>query len=142
MIAAPFVRASRRALTVCAAVLGFGALAVPGQAAAQGPTEVYGPEALTTPPKIVSMSKTASLMQQSYPSKLKSAGIGGTVQVQFIVGADGKVEAGSVEIVAATVGALGEAAKQVAEKMEFSPGKVNDAPVRARVVLPLVYQAK
>ena len=37
---------------------------------------------------------------------------------------------------------LGDAAKQVAEKMEFSPGKVNNAPVRARVVLPLVYQPK
>ena len=62
--------------------------------------------------------------------------------MQFIVGVDGKVEPGSIEVVASTVGALAEAAKQVAEKMEFSPGKVNDAPVRARVVLPLVYQAK
>jgi len=141
MIAARFVRTGRRAFTVCAAVIGFGALAVPGQAAAQS-TEVYGSEALTTPPKLMSMSKTASLMSQSYPSRLKSAGIGGTVQVQFIVGVDGKVEPGSIEVVASTVAALAEAAKQVAEKMEFSPGKVNDAPVRARVVLPLVYQAK
>ena len=141
MIAARFVRIGRRAFTVCAAVIGFGALAVPGEAAAQA-ADVYGSEALTTPPKIMSMSKTASLMSQSYPSRLKSAGIGGTVQVQFIVGVDGKVEPGSIEVVASTVGALAEAAKQVAEKMEFSPGKVNDAPVRARVVLPLVYQAK
>ena len=111
-------------------------------AAAQAQDRVYGTEELTTKPKVASMQKTAQLVQRSYPDKLKSAGVDGTVQVQFVVGTDGKVEEGSVEVVAATVPALGDAAREVASKLEFQPGKVNDAPVRARVLLPIVYKAR
>ena len=59
-----------------------------------------------------------------------------------MIGPDGKVEESSVEVVAATVPALGDAAKEVASKLEFQPGKVNDAPVRTRVLLPIVYKAR
>ena len=114
--------------------------AVPALAAAQD--KVYDATELTSQPKLASMTRTAQLVQQSYPSKLKSAGVDGTVQVQFVVGADGKVEGSSIEVVAATVPALGEAAKEVAAKIEFKPGKVNDAPVRTRVLLPIVYKAR
>jgi TonB family protein len=114
--------------------------AAPAAAAAQD--KVYGVEELTTKPKVASMTKTAQLVQRSYPDKLKAAGVDGTVQVEFVVGPDGKVEAGSVQVVAASVPAFGDAAKEVASKLEFQPGKVNDAPVRARVLLPIVYKAR
>ena len=113
--------------------------AVPALAAAQD--KVYTAAELTTRPKIASMSRTEQLVQNSYPDKLKSAGVNGTVEVQFVIGADGKVENGSVEVVTASVPALADAAKQVAAKIEFKPGKVDDAPVRTRVLLPIVYKA-
>lgn len=115
-------------------------LALPSAASAQD--KVYGVDELTTKPKVASMTKTALLVSKSYPDKLKSAGVDGTVQVQFVVGPDGKVEPGSVEVIAASVPAFGDAAKEVAAKLEFQPGKVNDAPVRARVMLPIVYKAR
>ncbi len=111
-------------------------------AALEAQDRVYSTDELTTKPKVASMTRTAQLVQRSYPDKLKSAGVDGTVQVQFVVGADGKVEPGSVEVIAATVPALGDAARDVAGKIEFQPGKVNDAPVRARVLLPIVYKAR
>ncbi|HEU4631274.1 MAG TPA: TonB family protein [Gemmatimonadaceae bacterium] len=123
-----------RALVACALVAG-----LPALSAAQ--EKVYTAAELTTRPKIASMTRTAQLVQRSYPEKLKSAGVNGTVEVQFVVGPDGKVEGGTVEVVAATVPALAAAAKSVAEKIEFEPGKVNDAPVRTRVLLPIVYKA-
>lgn len=115
-------------------------LAVPGLAAAQD--KVYTAEELTTKPKLASSTRTAQLVQKSYPAKLRSAGVDGTVQVQFIIGADGKVESSSIEVLSASVPAFAEAAREVAAKIEFSPGKVNDAPVRTRVLLPLVYKAR
>lgn len=115
-------------------------VAVPAIAGAQD--KVYSAEELTTKPKVESASRTAQLVQRSYPDKLKEAGVDGTVQVQFVIGADGKVDPGSIEIVAASVPALGEAAKQVAAKLEFHPGKVNDNPVKTRVLLPIVYKAR
>ena len=116
------------------------AAALPAAAAAQD--KVYDAGELSVQPKVANMSRTAALVQQSYPSKLKSAGVDGTVQVEFVVGPDGKVEGSSIQVVAASVPALGDAAKEVAAKIEFKPGKVNDAPVRTRVLLPIVYKAR
>jgi len=81
------------------------------------------------------------LIQASYPAALKHAGVNGTVQLEFVVLPTGKVEAGSVEIVAASAPAFGEAAKSVAEKLEFNPGIFKGEPVRVRVILPLIYKA-
>lgn len=115
-------------------------VAVPALAGAQD--RVYSSDELTTKPKVESMTRTAQLVQRSYPDKLKTAGVDGTVQVQFVIGVDGKVDASSIEIVAATVPALGEAARSVAAKLEFEPGRVDDRPVRTRVLLPIIYKAR
>src|SRR5258708_38394511 len=84
---------------------------------------------------------TARLIARSYPEQLRRAGISGSVQLEFIVDASGKVEPGSVQVVVASVPALGEAAKAVVEKIEFTPGTIKGEPVRARVLLPLSYKA-
>lgn len=115
-------------------------LALPSASFAQD--KVYGVEELTTKPKVANTTRTALLVSKSYPDKLKSAGVDGTVEVQFVVGPDGKVEPGSIEVLAASVPAFGDAAREVAAKLEFQPGKVNDAPVRARVMLPIIYKAR
>lgn len=133
-------RPAGRGLVARLALAGALVAAIPTLAAAQD--KVHDAAELTTKPKLASMAKTAQLVQRSYPAKLKSAGVDGTVQVQFVVGTDGKVEESSVEVVAATVPALGDAAREVASKLEFQPGKVNDAPVRTRVLLPIVYKAR
>ena len=129
-----------RGLVVRLALAGALVAAIPALAAAQD--KVHDAAELTVRPKIASMSRTAQLVQQSYPARLKSAGVDGTVQVQFVVGPDGKVEASSVEVLAASVPALGDAARTVVSKLEFQPGRLNDAPVRSRVLLPIVYKAR
>ncbi len=121
------------------AALAAGVIAVPRVAVAQA--EVFTGDQLTTRPKIMSAAKTAQLVKNSYPSELQRNGIGGSVEIQFIIGADGKVEPASVEVVAASVPALGAAAKKVAEQLQFQPAKVNDKAVRTVVTLPIVYKA-
>ena len=134
------IRTAGRGLLVRLSLVGALVAALPAVAAAQD--KVYDAAELTTKPKVSSMARTAQLVQKSYPAKLKSAGVDGTVEVQFVIGTDGKVDPASVEVVAATVPALADAAKEVASKLEFQPGKVNDAPVRTRVLLPIVYKAR
>jgi protein TonB len=114
---------------------------VPESAQAQASDVVYVAADLTTLPKMASMEKAARIIQASYPNNLKSQGVGGTVQLQLIVGVDGKVESGSVKVVSSSVPELGEAALDAAQKLEFTPGKVKDAAVRARVILPITYRA-
>jgi protein TonB len=118
------------------------AIVTPSALSAQASETIYAGQDLDTPPKLANMSATARLISDAYPEQLKKAGISGTVQIQFIIGTNGKVEAGSVEIVAASLPALADAAKQVAEKIEFKPGEAKGQAVRARVVLPIVFKAR
>jgi protein TonB len=128
-------RRSRR-LGLTAAVAA--ALIAPRLVLAQ--SEVVGAEDLTSPPKLVSPAATARLVARSFTDEMRKAGTGGTVQLQFVIGTNGKVEPGSIEVIETPAPALGTAAKAVAEKMEFVPGKKNGAAVRARVQLPITYK--
>ena len=97
---------------------------------------------LETIPKFSSPPSAVRTIHGSYPAALKRAGVNGTVQLEFVVLPTGKVEPGSVQIVAASSPAFGEAAKGMAEKIEFTPGTIKGEAVRARVILPLVYRAQ
>ncbi|MBL0939846.1 MAG: energy transducer TonB [Gemmatimonadaceae bacterium] len=102
--------------------------------------KVYPMSELTNPPKLSSATLAARLIQESYPADLKSRGVGGMVELQFVVDSKGKVEPTSVEVVDATQTALGEAAKKVVAKLEFAPGKLNGSAVKTKVVLPIIYK--
>ena len=129
-------RPSRLARFVAPVAIALVALA-PRFAAAQ---DVYGPADLSSMPKLVSAAATARLIARSYPEELRKSNTAGQVQLEFVIGKDGKVEASSINVVEASVPALGSAAKSVVEKMEFVPGKKDGQPVRARVQLPIQYK--
>jgi protein TonB len=129
----------RRVLRLAsAAAVAFALCAAPRLAAAQG--EVFGGEDLTSPPKLLSAAATARLVARSFPEDLRASGKGGTVNLQFVIGKDGKVEPTSIEVIDAPAPAFGSAAKTVVEKMQFVPGKKDGSAVRSRVQLPIVYK--
>ena len=121
----------------------FGAVAAlplfPGRATAQE-GKVYLMSEVQSQPKLSSVTLAARLILESYPADLKSRGVGGLVELQFVVDEKGKVEAASVEIVDATQTTLAEAAKKVVSRLDFTPGKMNGAGVRTKVVLPILYK--
>lgn len=102
--------------------------------------KVYAIADVQAPPKLSSSANAARLIQDSYPADLKSRGVGGMVELQFVVDDKGKVDPGTVEVVDATQTALGEAAKKVVTKLDFNPAKVNGTPVRVKVTLPIIYK--
>lgn len=110
------------------------------RSAAAQEDKVYPISELSNPPKLTSTVLAARLIHESYPVELRSRGVGGMVELQFIVDAKGKVDPSSVEIVDATQTALGEAAKRVVTRLDFSPGKLNGTSVRTKVVLPIIYK--
>lgn len=129
--------------TLAAAVFVTLALALaPARADAQSSDPVVPPENLTKGPKLASPAAAASLVSRAYPPQLRRAGIGGVVQLELTVDKTGKVEKNSVEVVVAAAPVLGEAAKSVAERLEFRPAEVNGAPVRTRVLIPLTFVAQ
>lgn len=137
---APAGRPQQSSLVFSAAImlaLAFGPLASNLQAQDD---KVYTMAELTNPPKLSSSTNAAKLIQDSYPEDLKRKKVGGLVELQFVVDAQGNVVASSVEIVDATQTALGEAAKKMATRLMFEPGKLNGTKVKAKVVLPVVYK--
>ena len=112
--------------------------AAPAAAAAQS-GEVFEATSLPTPHRVASPPVAAPLIARTYPEELRRSGTSGTVYMKFIVGADGKVEPGSIEA-DAPLAAFEPAAKQVIQGIEFTPGKKGSTAVRARMELALVYK--
>jgi len=107
----------------------------PSQASAQA----YTPDQLSEMPSLKSASQAQRAIQRAYPRSLQDNGITGKVQVRFVVQADGSVDPSSVEVVAASVKALGEAAASAISKIEFVPGKKDGSPVASVVVMPIAF---
>ncbi len=124
-------------LPAVAALLLAGPLA--STAAAQD-DKVYPIAEVSNPPRLTSTALAARLIQESYPADLKNRGVGGMVELQFVVDAKGKVDPATVEVVDATQTALGEAAKKVVSRFDFAPGKLNGVAVKTKVVLPIIYK--
>ncbi|MHB0949398.1 MAG: energy transducer TonB [Gemmatimonadaceae bacterium] len=115
---------------------------VPARLHAQSAEGIFELDDLTKQPKLAAPAAAAGLIARAYPSALRAAGVGGMVQLAFIVDTAGKVEKNSVEVLVASAPALGQAARSVAERLDFMPGEVNGKAVRARVVLPLTFKAR
>lgn len=117
---------------------GFAALImalIPGSASAQA----FSPDQLSEMPQVKSASQAAQAIQRAYPRSLQENGVGGKVQIRFVVKADGSVDPATVEIVAATVKALGDAAAEAVGKIQFVPGKKDGSAVAAVVVMPITF---
>ena len=122
------------ALTTAAALL-----AMPTTLRAQDANKIYDLSEVDVMPKLTSQQYFARIMADAYPANLKKAGVGGAVQMEFVVFASGKVDASTIDVMS-SVPALADAAKLVAPKLEFLPAKVKGTAVKSRVVLPLVFK--
>jgi protein TonB len=71
----------------------------------------------------------------AYPPALRAAGVRGYADLEFVVGSDGRVEAGSVVIRGASHAAFGESARDAIVVARFRP-----AMLRGRAVRQLVRQ--
>lgn len=101
--------------------------------------QTYSVDQLSDLPQVKSPQQAARIIQREYPSSLQSNGIGGRVQLRFVVDAEGKVDPSSVEVVAASVKALGDAAVKAVARIEFVPGKKDGANVASVVLMPITF---
>ncbi|MGB7212182.1 MAG: energy transducer TonB [Gemmatimonadales bacterium] len=79
------------------------------------------------PPRMVAAS------EPRYPEALRRAGIRGSVTVEFVVDAAGRVESGSVVVESATDPAFSASAVESVRGERFSPGRSRGVAVRTRV---------
>lgn len=101
--------------------------------------QVYSPNELTELPRIDSPAEAMRAIERSYPRNLKDAGVGGKVQLAFIVKADGTVDASSVRVMQSERDELATAATEAIAQIRFRPGKKDGSPVASQVVIPISY---
>lgn len=68
-----------------------------------------------------------------YPEVMRSVGIDGTVRLRFVVGTNGRVESGSIQVVSSTNKAFESAAIKTIRESIFKPAKMRGQAVRQLV---------
>lgn len=116
--------------------------AVASAARAAGPAglgpKTYMLSEVQVPPRPRNLAMLRHHMQRLYPPSLRDLGRGGTVQVRFRVGADGKVSDPS--ITRSTHVDLDRVTLEVIHYLEFAPARVNGNPVPVWAELPLRWE--
>ena len=113
-----------------------GLVYIPADVSAQ---QIFNTRELTEIPAIKSAEQAKRVIVRTYPGNLQSRGIGGTVQLRFVIDADGKVVEDSVDIIAAWSKLLGDAAAEAVTDIEFIPGKKDGSAVSSVVMMPIRY---
>lgn len=75
-----------------------------------------------------------------YPNSMRELGMTGRVVVQFVVGANGRVEPGSIKIMESTNSAFAAAVREVLPRHRFSPAKIGGKAVRQIVQQPFIFR--
>lgn len=100
---------------------------------------VYTP--FTVSPRVLNTREVVTSMERNYPSLLRDAGIGGTVEVWFFLDVDGAILRTQLKQSSGIAG-LDEAALKVADVMEFSPARNRDRPVQVWVSQLITFHAR
>ena len=95
----------------------------------------------TVRPDLSNEREVQRAMEREYPPILREAGIGGTVNVQFFIDAEGVVQR---VLVAEPSGheALDSAALRVARVFRFNPARDDDEPIPVWIAIPLTFQTR
>lgn len=95
----------------------------------------------TTAPSLRNATEVQEALERFYPAELRSAGIGGTAEVWFLISPSGAVQDTRINRPSGHE-ALDAAALQVADAMEFTPGLNRDEPVEVWISLPITFQVR
>lgn len=104
------------------------------------PSRVYGGGEVDQAPSLANGSAFRSAVQRTYPPTLRSSGQWGNAIVSFTVGADGRVERGSISVDQVSHPAFRAAATAAISSARFNPARVDGQPVRAQVSMPITWQ--
>ena len=100
---------------------------------------VYELGEVETPPRPVNVADLRAALDAGFPPERLARGAGGTVNVVFVVGADGAVR--QSRVVSSTDAAFDAPSLSALAVLRFSPATVGGTPVATRVEIPIEWQA-
>ncbi|MEM7416152.1 MAG: TonB family protein [Gemmatimonadota bacterium] len=93
------------------------------------------------PPRLLNPERFQEALMRAYPTSLRSAGLGGTVELVLSISETGEVLGAEVGT-SSGYGLLDEAALRLASDMRFSPAQNRDQPVAVRVSIPVEFRVR
>jgi protein TonB len=113
----------------------------PPEPGTAGDSYAYEVAVLDSPPALQNVAAVQAAMQRAYPKILLDAGISGSVDVEFVVQADGTVDMSSIKIKQSSNERFVDASRDVIERFRFTPGKYKGQPVRVLIAMPIRWQS-
>ncbi|HEX8907432.1 MAG TPA: TonB family protein [Longimicrobiaceae bacterium] len=88
-------------------------------------------------PELRNQDDVQRQLERVYPPRLRDNGVTGETVLQFVIGEDGRVEPGTVEVVSSSDEEFASAARRVVGAMRFSPAKSKGRTVRVTTTMPV-----
>ncbi len=101
--------------------------------------EPMAESAVDVRPSLRNADDVQRALVRAYPPSLREAGVTGETVLQFVIDENGRVEAGSVEIVSSSNAEFAAAARRIVSTMRFSPAKSGGRTVRVATTLPVAW---
>lgn len=117
-----------------------GAVPSAAQQAAPDSARVYDLHEVEALPRPQNVAEFATVLQHAYPPHLRQSGVGGTVQVAFVVGTDGQPR--DVRVVSTSDSSFSAPTAQAVSLLRFSPAQLQGRPVPVRVEQPVVWRTE
>ena len=101
--------------------------------------EPMAESAVDVRPSLRNAADVQRALERVYPEQLRDAGVTGETVLQFVIDENGRVEAGSVEILSSSNDQFAAAARRIVSSMRFSPAKSGGRTVRVTTTLPVTW---
>lgn len=112
----------------------------PAQPSSPDPTRVYELHEVEVLPRPQNVPDFTAALRERYPAHLSQAGVGGTVQVAFVVGPDGRP--GEVRVLDTPDTTFNAPSVDAVSLLRFTPAQVQGRAVAVRVQQPITWRAQ
>jgi periplasmic protein TonB len=104
------------------------------------PTGTFSANLVDRRASLSNQSQVVRLLERLYPQDLKASGMEGSVQVQFVVSAEGRVDMSTVQVMSTTHPEFSAATIQALKDFRFTPARKGSHNVRMLTTLPIVWK--
>jgi TonB family protein len=111
-----------------------------GTAAAGPPTGTFSANLVDRAAALTNRDALPRLMTRLYPRSLADAQVEGSVHVQFVVDAQGRVDMSTVEVLSSTNALFSDATMQALREFRFRPARKGEHNVRMLTTIPIQWK--
>jgi TonB family protein len=104
------------------------------------PTGTFSSNLVDRRASLSNQAQVVRVMERLYPSELKASWTEGSVRVQFVVTAEGRVDMSTVQVMATTHPQFTDATLQALKDFRFTPARKGNHNVRMLTMLPIEWK--